>query len=29
MASNHAAFINGQSIIVDGGRAAMEQDFHV
>jgi 3-oxoacyl-[acyl-carrier protein] reductase len=29
LASNHAGFINGQTVIVDGGRAAMEQDFYV
>jgi 3-oxoacyl-[acyl-carrier protein] reductase len=29
LASNHAGFISGQTFVVDGGRAAMEQDFCV
>lgn len=29
LASNDADFISGQTFIVDGGRAAMEQDFYV
>ena len=29
LASDDAGFINGQTVVVDGGRAAIEQDFHV